>query len=693
MTSDAKSVGRQFRLSTDTTTSLLAPASGVGQSEHCPLWARSGAVALFALSSIFGVLEVHSSTDTWIALAAGRQILASQAFPKTDAFSYTFFGQTWFNQNWLSHVFLWVMYDRAGPNAVALCTWALGLGLFALVLLATRLRCGSWFGATLAAAVVAAATRDWLSPRPATVQFFLLASLVLALQAWLADDAHKRWWPLAVVAPVLLVWPHAHGSFILGLALTGVFIACGVCAKLLKMINRKTTTDDLAAHPSVMQAHQLLALTIVLALTATLAAALSPYGLQNYIHPLTIAESRVFRQVGEWLPPWRRLSIYPPVFRFWAMFGLAAFTLAVALWLRHRQALRGRRSGPVGAHPRHVATNWHAGLFDATTTAAGLALALSARRFAPMLPILVTPTFLTLVRRITGPLDATGRSLCRVLGAAAWAGSMTIAVATVYLAKQEMVDTFPAGERFDLLDRVTRADTIVRPALEFLRRNGLTASVFTDWKQAGPLFFHVPQARVFIDGRAQQVYSERHYLIYKALLAATPDQADLFHQQLVGYGTDAVLLPKWRQYATLVDLLDRHPGWLRVVECSNGILWVRGGTALFDEVARRERQNDLWWPDLPETMLARGLLWVRSKPSDPLRAVELWKEAVARDPLMGFDAYGWIVRATRSTPYAGQTAAYLQAEAYRVKTLPGLTAEQRRSLLDVLSQCQQHLGP
>jgi hypothetical protein len=158
-----------------------------------PSWTKAGTALFFLAACVYGVLEVHYSTDTWIGLAAGRQILSSPAFPKTDTFSYTFHGQTWFNQNWLSHVFFWLLYDRIGPSAVVIGTWTVGVGLFACVLLATKLRSGSWTAAMLAAAIVAVATRDWLRVRPATIQFFLLALLWLSVSALLSQGARRRW--------------------------------------------------------------------------------------------------------------------------------------------------------------------------------------------------------------------------------------------------------------------------------------------------------------------------------------------------------------------------------------------------------------------------------------------------------------------------------------------------------------------
>ena len=123
----------------------------------------AGPVLLYLGATAFGVSEVHFSTDTWIGLAAGRQILTSDEFPKTDTFSYTFNGQVWYNQNWLTHLIQYWLYAYAAPNAVVYGTWALSASVFLLVMLATYWRSGSWFAALLAAGVVGVGCREFLS--------------------------------------------------------------------------------------------------------------------------------------------------------------------------------------------------------------------------------------------------------------------------------------------------------------------------------------------------------------------------------------------------------------------------------------------------------------------------------------------------------------------------------------------------
>lgn len=635
-----------------------------------PPWIAAGVAALFLSACAFGVLEVHHSTDTWIALAAGRQILHSSTFPKLDTFSYTFYGRPWINQNWLSHVMFWWLYDTRGPDAVAIGTWILGAATFGLTALAVRLRCGSWIAAGLAASVVAFASRDWLSARPATVQFFCLAVLTAALSALLHPAAPKgrNGWALIGVAAVMAVWPHAHGSFVLGFGLLGTFVGCWVVARVL-------------ARGVVTPASAIATLVLIGLATGLAGAALSPFGIENYFHPSQIAGSAAFRTVGEWIPPYKGGSLFPAVTRFWAAAGVAAVVLLGALVLR----IWGRSEKGRAAHRLDV----QAILFDLVTLGVGLGLALFARRFAPVFHILAAPVVTTWALRLAGVTARPGLDLWRSgLGGGAWLSAVVLAFFTAHLARTELTEPFVGG-RYDLLDRVTRADVIVRSAFEFLRHNDLKLNVWTEWKQAGPLLFEVPGSRVFIDGRAQQVYSERHYRLYLWMLGAERSEGELLARHLAQSGTEAVLLPKHRSTRSLVERMDELADWLAILETRDALLWVPRRGPLLAELGRRERAGELWWPDNPEAAMTRGLLWVTTAPVDPARAEGFWRTALAGNPLLGPRVYPLIVRALQQQGRAAEAAEFVQAQRASLDSpTADLSDLDRRALGAALDHCE-----
>ena len=652
-----------------------------------PRWLDAGIVLLFVAGCAWGVLEVHYSNDTWIGLTAGRQIMTEPWFPKVDTFSYSVApGTIWFNQNWLTHVAQWLLYSKLGENWVIYGTWATGIAMFVLVLVATKLRCGSWRAATLCGALVAIASRDWLSARPATVQFFLLALLWLSLSALISQGKRRRWWAVILLLPVFLVWTHAHGSFVFGYAMVGMFLACAGVALLF----RCNVTVSWA---------QIAAIVAIALVTGVLGAVLSPYGLENYTHPLKVAESAVFREVGEWIAPYREAS-FPPVLRFWIAFAVAAACPLGAAILRLGSVVLGVSPAPArpsepSVGPENPFGRLQIVLFDVASVGIGLYMAIFARRFAPLFYILATPALAAWTLQLGRGLPVRLRGWARdAVVLAAWpAAALTISM-TIWLGYRELVKQFPPSEHASLLDRVTRMDACPRELLEFLSRNKLTPNVLTEWTQGGLVMFFVPGAKVFIDGRAQQVYTEEHYLTNMWFVHPYADENELL-RVIDQYHTEAVLMRATPFTRHLLSVLGRQPqSWSIVMGGPSEALFARRGSNFMQELLRREQAGDLWWPNTPEAESARGFLWLAIEPPDPARALHYWQDAVARSPLLGVQCYGPITNTLLNNGQRDMALAYLQAERTRILATPSnLPEEQRVRVLQALELSEGMLDP
>jgi hypothetical protein len=651
--------------------SLAAPEPSRG----VPTWLGAGFVLFFLAAVVYGVLDVHYSTDAWIGLAAGRDILSQPSFPKADTWTYTFAGKTWVNQNWLSHAFFWWLYDRLGANAVAIGTWGLDALIFTLVLIATRLRCGAWRPALLGAGLVAVATRDWLSPRPATIQLLLLALVWLSLSALLSPGPRRRWWPIILLVPAFLVWPHAHGSFIFGYAALGGFLVSAVIPAVFR-------------RPTAITLGQGILIAGIALVTAVLGVVLSPYGLENLTHPLVVAESGVFRQVNEWLPPYVSAE-FPPVASFWALLGGAIGGVLLVLILR-----TGARGAPADADskcPPVPRTGWQPILFDLGSVAIGLVMALSARRFIAICYVLATPAVVTWLARLGRALSGERRTrVSAALTALSWPAALLVAFLALIRVQNEMVTGFPTDRHFNLLQRITRADLSPLDAVEFFRRNALKPNLFTQWSLAGDLLFEAPGVRVFIDGRAQQLFSEQHVKNYQSMLAFTEAEQPGILKRLDDYGTDAVLTQGTATLKQLEATLDRNQAWFRALDTPRCLLFLRRGTAFTEDLARRERMGELWWPDTPETLLGRGRLLILSKAPDWRRAVDFWEAGVARRPELGLACYATITSVLVQQGHRDEAGAYLQQQCAKVTDAGTMLGERIRSrLLAEIERCEQ----
>ncbi len=723
------------------------------QIETTPRWLRVflyvGPVVLFISAVAYGILEVHSSTDTWIGLAAGRQILNSDTFPKTDTFSYTFNGKIWYNQNWLTHVIQYWLYAHISPNAVIYGTWTLSASVFVFTLLAAYWRSRSWFGALVAASVVALGCRDFLSARPATTGFFCIAALWALLCALEGQRQKRRWWPLPLLLALLLFWGNAHGSFVFGYGVLALYIGHWFVVRTIRV--RRAWTFSLVlvlvvmlvggilyARPSAGITHppdelltvaglqlvkwklglllaalvgycvywacirtfkprlaisdaQAFAIIGVIVLAFVLTVALGPFGIHNFTHGNKIASSEVFRQVSEWNPPTAKGRHFPPVWRFWAILRVSAGLLLVmgVLYVILRNV--GRATPPEGDEPGGNGADGplHTSLFDVAVVAIGLAMTFWARRFAPIYFIFAAPVFLTWFLNLARPVPARVRFWTR---AAVAVGTLAFTFEVVHetytKARFELVDTFRDGAQFSLLQRVTRYDGTPHVAIKFLNKNDLHVNVLVEWTQAGAVMFYAPNAKVYMDGRAQQVYDEKHYRKYSALLGNPKTPRSILVKLLNEYPTDAVLIKRWGPAQNLGITLQQSPDWVPVMLNRRYGLFLRRGSKPFRELCDRLRRGEEWRPDDPSALATRGLVWEAMNPPNLKMAISCWRNALNRDIRTGIICFRPLTSALIGLNRVAE-ADQLVRQYYQVlrQRVPGLREADRRRLLKVLNLC------
>jgi len=678
-----------------------------------------GGLALFAATSAFGMLEVHSSTDTWIGLAAGRQILTSETFPTHDTFSYTFDGEVWFNQNWLTHVWQFWLYDRFGENAVVYGTWAMCVCIFGFSFLACWWRSGTALGAVIAASIVAFGCRDFVSARPATTGFFCLSALWAILCALEGQGDKRRWWPIAALLPLMLVWGNAHGSFVfaygillayvghwlviryvrdrlLGIAsLVIPLVAFVVAAVVLKETKAIGLVVAYGAYwgltywlepRNVITARQVLGICAVSVLAVVLTMIVSPYGIGNFLHPGKVAGSEVFRQVSEWRPPLEKGG-FPPVFRFWYIFGgsiaalMAAWAANLVLSLRPRPSATAEPAD--GARPL-----LHTSLFDVAVVAVGIVMTFWARRFAPMFFLFGAPVILVWVLNLTRAAPAMPRLIFRyVMIAGTFAGAAVVGSMAERRATRELVTTFEErGREFSLLERVCRFDGSAIDAFELIARNELPVNLFCEWTEGGVVMFRVPTAKVFIDGRSQQVYDEEHYRRYFALLVADRADPQDCLAEIERWQTDCIVLRHTQQTLRLRQLLASTPQWLQLVTYPNYTLYLHQGSAAFTALSQRIRSGTAWFPENAMGLVGRGLVCAVMTPPDLREAIRSWRNAVRLYTAAGAACYERITRAHLMLGEVDEAVKYVNRQ---IEVVGGATLaeEQKAALLAALRRC------
>lgn len=641
-------------------------------------WFYVGPLALFVAASAYGVLEVHGDADTWIGLAAGRQILASPQVPTVDSFSFTCDGQPWYNQNWLTHACQYWLYFNISPDAVVYATWTLAASVFLFTLLAADWRSNTWFGAILAGAVVGLGCRDYLSARPATSGFFCLAALWALICAIEGRRDKRRWWPIVLLAPLLLIWGAAHGSFVFGYGLLGLYVAYSFVTRVIGARRAPASSPPASGRQMIGVISAMLVALVITVL-------FGPFGIENFTHGGKVAGSSIWRSVSEWLPPTVTGVHFPFVWRFWTILGAALGLLAVGGAYR----LLARKKLVAGSSDVCPQIS----LFDLAGIAIGLGMTLWARRFVPIFLVLSAPPVLVLIVRLLGPMGAVWRGrLLRTTAVLAGVCAIGIGYQTASRAHADLGAGFVDRPQYNLLERVTRRDLTPLEAIEFLKSNQLELNLLIEWPLAGDVMLDAPSAKVFIDGRAQQLYDEQLYQEYRALLTFSDAPQPKLLQILDRRGVDAVLLRRWAPTAHLELALRSSPTWIPALLGRDYELFLRRESRGLKRLGQLLRRGEEWRPENLFAEASRGFVWRFTEPPDLQKALDCWIAGVRENIELGTVCFPQIVAAYVELGRYAEARSFVEMYE-RTISLPfsGMPEDLRQQLLESLAACRRYV--
>jgi len=531
-------------------------------------------VTLVALAIDAALEQVTPAVDLWWHLATGRYIIEHLEIARHDVFSYTNEGARWFNHEWLSQVLFFTLFRLGGGTTLAVFKI---LAVVSFVLGAAWL--AWWRSASLLFSVAAAGAatvlcRPFLDIRP-DLFLFVGTTTVMAIVGTHRRGARPA---VLVLLPVVMsVWVNLHSSFIFGLGLIGLLAGTEIVKAALGFSEDRLPLAG--------------ALRLALAAGAAgLACLLNPEGLGGLAFPFAILkpEAAVWRdRIVEWAPPvlFREGALCPAFFGYFLV-GEIVVTVAVAL-------IAPRRLDPSDTLP---------------VALTGLA-ALRSRRFIPLFALVSVPLVarnLAVVRSRFFPRPEGAPELDRPRHAMA-ASLLVLGVLASVLARA--VPEVRRMQAEGLFARMADSSFFPRAAVEFLHRNALAGRLFHRYAWGGYLMFHLPERKVFIDGRGHTVYPAEFYREDLAVEFASPAWSAVLDR----YQVALVLWPSGGRAAAddrvaLLRQLLQSASWRRIYDDGDAAIFahVERGSAWIE----RYLAFRLLYPDVPRAQFFLAIAYL-----------------------------------------------------------------------------------
>ncbi len=254
--------------------------------EH--LWGLAVLVGIFVFVSTHPIRP----QDFWWHITIGREVATTGQIPSVDIYSYTAAGQSYpsYKMSWLMDSVLYGLYHLGGAPLVIFAHSLWITAAYAIVFWICLQVSRSWRIAALCVFLAAAlGLNDW-NVRPQGITFLLASLVLLALHKYRKQQ--RIGW-LVLIPASMLVWVNSHGTFVIGLALLGIWFGQEIWDALVRAVKG----GGLGAF------RRLLVPTCVLILAA-LVCLVNPRGagIIDYVRTLT-SNSVVQNLVTEWAPP------------------------------------------------------------------------------------------------------------------------------------------------------------------------------------------------------------------------------------------------------------------------------------------------------------------------------------------------------------------------------------------------------
>lgn len=162
--------------------------------------------------------------DLWWHLRNVEYLFTNLGFPRVDLYSYTTNGHAWLNHQWLAEIPYYLAWRAGGLLGVyvlfVFLLVVIHLGIFYWAYSQSRNLKASFLVTCLSILLTV------VSFGPRTLLFSYLCLLVLLLL--LSRYRSSAQAPLWVIPPLFCLWINCHGTWVLGMAVIGIFVVSGL---------------------------------------------------------------------------------------------------------------------------------------------------------------------------------------------------------------------------------------------------------------------------------------------------------------------------------------------------------------------------------------------------------------------------------------------------------------------------------
>ena len=461
-------------------------------------------------------------SDLWWHLRAGQVTVETGHPLLVDLFSYTRDGQAWVNHSWLSQVILYGLYQLA--NFTGLSLWVTVLAVVSLTFVFFQMKGPAWWRSFLVILCAVAIAPVW-SPRPQVASLALFAFLAWWMERWKNGELRRLW-----ALPLLfLLWSNLHGGYSLGFLLLGAFLGGQVLNHVLGMKEEMIPWRTLG---------RILLWTVV----AFLAIGINPNGLDMWRIPFqTVGVSSLQQFIQEWASPDFHDVTQQPI-------------LIIIGLLIGAVGLSGRRMSAV----------------DWLSSVGFLIMALISRRnIAPFaliaIPIISRFGWIALQEwRERVKVDEKLQFIHKDQGVThshPWLNLALVGLIGFAVFAKQGVVTLPATVQS------AEAGIFPQAAVEWMKSHPTVGRSLSEYNWGGYLIWHLPEEKVFVDGRTD-LFGDEIIGEWRQVVQAEENMLEILNRWKV----DRVVLMPTRPAVLAL----KNQGWVAVYQDRTSIILERG---------------------------------------------------------------------------------------------------------------------